>query len=149
MTITEGRRSEYGNNVIFYNFQVLALWVGPLAEAKGAYDHKEHKFEWVHDWVQWIVVDHDNQPHCCNNHQPQDKSRAKFYQTLGDIISVTPGGFTSLMLVLDQFYLSHQNNQPSCYKFSFCGDHSKHIHDNQPLLLSEKILKLVAMLPIS
>jgi hypothetical protein len=66
---------------IFTNCQVLALWVGPFREAKGMYYYKENKFEWVHDWVQWIVLDHDNQPHCHNNNQPQDKSRKTCYQT--------------------------------------------------------------------
>jgi hypothetical protein len=83
---------------IFTNCQVLALWVGPLREAKGMYYYKEHKFERVHD----LQV-------CC------------WFLTV---------------------YLSHQ------IKFSSCSNHSKHILDNQPLPLSEKFLKLVAMLAV-
>jgi hypothetical protein len=60
---------------------------------------------------------------------------------------VTTGGFTSLLLVLDQFYLSAAVTPKTinCHLAATIPS----ILDNQPLLLSEIILKLVAMLPIS
>jgi hypothetical protein len=49
--------------------------------------------------VQWIFIHHNNGH---NNNAPQVKSRATPRVPRGGIISVTNGGFTSLLLVLGQ-----------------------------------------------
>jgi hypothetical protein len=70
----------------------------------------------VHDWVEWIFIDHNNQPHHHNNNPTQDISTKACYQAKGGIIYMPTDGFTSLPLVLDQFF----SITPKHFSDKFC-----------------------------
>jgi hypothetical protein len=76
MSRTRWRCSEDISNDIFHQLTGADLLVGPLGgTVSTSYDNKG-KFDWVHDWVEWIFIDHDNQPQqSTKSSQQQSNSR--------------------------------------------------------------------------
>jgi hypothetical protein len=71
-TITGWRSSEYGGNGIFHQFPWVGFIGWSFGRYTGTYYYTGYNFNLVHDWVERIFIDHNNQPYRHSNNPPQD-----------------------------------------------------------------------------